>query len=52
MKSDEGSGTKPADEYTFSMERGIRNHELRTSSLVHRRIISPVKTVETVGDRL
>jgi hypothetical protein len=35
----------------FSMERRM-SHELGTSFFVHKRIISAVKRVESVGDRM
>jgi hypothetical protein len=42
----EGSGTEPAGEYTFFCRKGNENHELCTGFLVHKRILSTVKTVE------
>jgi endonuclease/exonuclease/phosphatase family metal-dependent hydrolase len=43
-----GGGTEPAGEYTFFYE----NHELGTGFFVHKRIISAVKWVEFISDRI
>jgi hypothetical protein len=45
-------GTEPAGEYIFFQEKGNENHELRTNFFVHRRIITAVKRVEFVSDRI
>jgi hypothetical protein len=36
----------------FSMERGNENHELSIGFFVHKRIISAVKRVEFINDRM
>jgi hypothetical protein len=47
-----GGGTEPVGEYTFLYRKGNKNHELGTGFFVHKRIISAVKRVEFVSDRM
>jgi exonuclease III len=47
-----GGGTEPADEYTFFCGNGNEYHELGTGFFVHEKIISAVKWVEFVSDRM
>jgi hypothetical protein len=46
------SCTEPAGKYTFLRGKGTENHELGTSFFVPKRIISAVKRVEFVSDRM
>jgi hypothetical protein len=48
----EGSGTEPAGEYTFFMERGMRITNWVQVFFFNMRIISAVKRVEFVSDRM
>jgi hypothetical protein len=45
-------GTQPPGECTFVYGKGNENHELGTVFVVHKRIMSAVKRVEFVSDRM
>jgi hypothetical protein len=47
-----GGGTEPVGEYTSFYGKGNENHELGTVFFVHKRIISAVKRVEFVSNRM
>jgi exonuclease III len=48
----EGGGTKNAGEYTFFYRKGNENQELGAGFFVHKKIISAVKKVDFVSDRM
>jgi hypothetical protein len=45
-------GTEPASDYTFFYENGNADHHLGTDFFAHKRIMSAVKRVDFVCDRM
>jgi exonuclease III len=48
----DGGGTERSGEYTFFYGKVNENHELGTGFFIQKRIISAVKKVESVSDRM
>jgi hypothetical protein len=48
----DGGGTEPAGEYTFSYGQGNETRELGTGFFIHKGIVSAVKWVEFISDRM
>jgi exonuclease III len=48
----EKGGTERAEDYTFFYGQGNGDHQLRTGFFVHKRIVSVVRRVEFISDRM
>ena len=48
----EKEGTEKAEDYSFLYGKGNENHRLGTGFFVHHRIVSAVRRVEFVSDRV
>jgi hypothetical protein len=48
----DGGGTEQADKYTFFYGKGNQNRELATGFLIHKKIMSAIKRVEFVSDKM
>jgi hypothetical protein len=46
------SNNQPADDYTYSSINGNDNHRLGTGAFIHKGIMSAVKRVEFISDRM